>query len=165
MTKGKVVFEVANVGSKSEGTHPFLIMEDGKKVKLGLLGDNPFMHTKLKPYNQKDVVVEGEFNDNGKFVATSIQVFNPEQEETKETVTDTVEEVTEEKPHIKSMPFSEKETEEKDETGEIEVEPCSCEVQTSEEVLNEEVSEEKPCCEEATCEETACRCETETCEE
>lgn len=72
MIKGTVIFQMASVGSKSEGNHPFLRLEDGSTVKLGLVGDNPFMHTKLRAYENKNVVLEGEYNENGKFIATSI---------------------------------------------------------------------------------------------
>ena len=72
MIKGTVIFQMANVGSKSEGNHPFLLLEDGKTVKLGLVGDNPFMHTTLRAYENKKVVLEGDFNENGKFIATSV---------------------------------------------------------------------------------------------
>ncbi len=72
MIKGTVIFQMANVGSKSEGNHPFLLLEDGSAVKLGLVGDNPFMHTRLRAYENKKVVLEGEYNENGKFIATSI---------------------------------------------------------------------------------------------
>jgi hypothetical protein len=72
MIKGTVIFQMANVGSKSEGNHPFLLLEDGSTVKLGLVGDNPFMHTKLRAYENKNVVIEGDYNENGKFIATSI---------------------------------------------------------------------------------------------
>ena len=72
MIKGTVIFQTANVGSKSEGNHPFLRLEDGSMVKLGLVGDNPFMHNLLRPYDLKNVVLEGDYNENGKFIATSI---------------------------------------------------------------------------------------------
>jgi hypothetical protein len=72
MIKGTVIFQMANIGSKSEGCYPFLRMEDGKMVKLALLGDNPFENTTLRGYDLKKVVLEGEFNENGKFIATSI---------------------------------------------------------------------------------------------
>ena len=72
MIKGTVIFQMASIGSKSEGNHPFLQLEDGSTVKLGLVGDNPFMHTKLRAYENKNVVLEGEYNENGKFIATSI---------------------------------------------------------------------------------------------
>lgn len=73
MVKGTVVFELAHVGSKSEGVYPFLLLEDGNKVKMALLGDNPFENTTLKTYDQKKVIVEGDYNDNGRFVATDIK--------------------------------------------------------------------------------------------
>ena len=72
MIKGTVIFQMANIGSKSEGIYPFLRLEDGKMVKVSLLGDNPFENTTLKSYDLKKVVLEGEFNENGKFIAVSI---------------------------------------------------------------------------------------------
>ncbi len=72
MIKGTVIFQMTAIGSKSEGNHPFLRLEDGKMVKLALVGDNPFEHTMLKAYDLKKVVLEGEYNENGKFIATSI---------------------------------------------------------------------------------------------
>ena len=167
MMKGKVVFELAYVGSKSEGVHPFLITEDGKKVKLGLVGDNPFMHPKLKAYDQKTVELEGEFNDNGKFIATAINVIEPSTDEIK--VVEEVEETKEVKsdgPHIKRMPFVPKP---------VVVEPSSCETQTEEVALETSSdSEEKPCCGENCCKECAentdnaqteepCCCEGDSC--
>ena len=73
MIKGTVVFQLANVGSKSEGVYPFLCLEDGKLVKLALKGDNPFENTTLKEYDGKTVAIEGDFNENGKFIATAIE--------------------------------------------------------------------------------------------
>lgn len=72
MIKGTVIFQMIAVGSKSEGNHPFLRLEDGTTVRIALEGDNPFAHTKLKEYELKKVVLEGEYNENGKFIATSI---------------------------------------------------------------------------------------------
>ena len=80
MIKGTVIFQMANVGSKSEGNHPFLRLEDGNLVKLALVGDNPFMHTMLRAYENKNVVLEGDYNENGKFIATSIAEDAPVQE-------------------------------------------------------------------------------------
>lgn len=80
MIKGTVIFQTVNVGSKSEGNHPFLRLEDGTMVKLALRGDNPFMHTTLRLYDLKNVVLEGEYNENGKFIATSVTEEAPVQE-------------------------------------------------------------------------------------
>ena len=146
MTKGKVVFELANVGSKSEGVHPFLVMEDGKKVKLGLLGDNPFMHTRLKEYDQKNVILEGDFNDNGKFIATNIQEDKPvEENELKAVAT-----VETEQYHIKSV--------------DVGVEPCCCEPEASENTPCEEASMEEGCCDEPCCCDEQCCCEESVCD-
>jgi hypothetical protein len=73
MIKGTVIFEIANKGSKSEGIYPFLRLEDGKNVRLAYLGDNPFENPTLKAYESKLVELEGEFNENGKFIAAEIR--------------------------------------------------------------------------------------------
>ena len=80
MIKGTVIFQMANIGSKSEGNHPFLRLEDGTTVRIALVGDNPFMHTKLRAYDNKSVVLEGDYNENGKFIATSIAEDAPVKE-------------------------------------------------------------------------------------
>ena len=174
--KGKVVFELAFVGSKSEGVHPFLIMEDGKKVKLGLVGDNPFMHPKLKAYDQKMVELEGDFNDNGKFIATAINVIEPSSVEVKElgemVAPTEVKEVKSNGPHVKRFRFVVKP---------VVKETSTCETQTEEEVPTEEKTEapceENLCCNETCCEEVCeepceetscdceCDCEKQPCEE
>ena len=71
--KGKIIFELTNIGTKSEFELPFLVVEDGKKIKIGFQGDNPFEQPTLHLYDQKEVIVEGEFNENGKFIATAIE--------------------------------------------------------------------------------------------
>ena len=84
MIKGTVIFQTANIGSKSEGCYPFLRMEDGTTVRISLQGDNPFENTTLKSYDLKQVMLEGEFNENGKFIATEIKEALPDGEESKE---------------------------------------------------------------------------------
>ena len=71
--KGKIVFQLANVGSKSEGIYPFLLKEDGSQIKIAFLGDNPFENPTLREYESKDVVLEGEFNEYRKFIAETIE--------------------------------------------------------------------------------------------
>ena len=90
MIKGTVVFQLANVGSKSEGVYPFLCLEDGKLVKLALKGDNPFENTTLKEYDGKTVAIEGDFNENGKLIATAIEEIV---EAAEEAVVEAVEEI------------------------------------------------------------------------
>ena len=65
--KGKIIFELTNIGTKSEFELPFLVLEDGKKVKIGFQGDNPFEQPTLHLYDQKEVIVDGEFNENKKW--------------------------------------------------------------------------------------------------
>ncbi len=81
MIKGTVIFQMANIGSKSEGCYPFLRLEDGTLLKIAMAGDNPFENTALRPYDQKTVVLEGEKNENGKFIATSIECVEEEASE------------------------------------------------------------------------------------
>ena len=78
--KGKIIFELTNIGTKSEFELPFLVLEDGKKIKIGFKGDNPFEQPTLHLYDQKEVLVEGEFNENNKFIATAIAEVTSEAE-------------------------------------------------------------------------------------
>ena len=97
MIKGTVVFQLANVGSKSEGVYPFLSLEDGKLVKLALKGDNPFENTALKEFDGKTVAIEGDFNENGKLIATAIEeIVEAAEEAVVEAVVEAVAEVVEE---------------------------------------------------------------------
>ena len=84
--KGKIVFQLANVGSKSEGVYPFLLTEDGSQIKIAFLGDNPFENPTLREYESKDVVLEGEFNEYRKFIAETIEEI---------VASESVEEITE----------------------------------------------------------------------
>ena len=97
MIKGTVVFKLASVGSKSEGVYPFLSLEDGKLVKIALKGDNPFENTALKAYDGKTVALEGDFNENGKFIATAVEeIVEAAEEAVVEAVVEAVAEVVEE---------------------------------------------------------------------
>lgn len=151
MLKGKVVFEFMSSGSKSDGFHPFLILEDGKKVKLALRGDNPFMHTKLKAYNEKNVVVEGEFNDNGKFIATEISEDAPlKVEGAKEVAPEAKQDVPSVGFHAKTFPC-------KKLCAQEEVSAETCEEATAE--TQTEVTEPECECACETEKETECECE------
>ena len=72
MIKGTIVFIKSNVGSKSEGTFPYLVKDNGEKVKIRLVDVNPFENNELAVYENKQVVAEGEYNEYGTFMATSI---------------------------------------------------------------------------------------------
>ena len=70
--QGILIFLRTNQGSRSEGVFPFLYRGYGKTVKVSLVGDNPFENTILRQYDGKPVAFEGELNDNGTFIATSV---------------------------------------------------------------------------------------------
>ena len=72
MLKGRIVFLKTNFGSKSEGQFPFLVLEDGETVKILLENENPFENNALREYEGKLVEAEGEFNENGTFIAISV---------------------------------------------------------------------------------------------
>ena len=80
MLQGTVVFRMANLGSKSELGSPYLSVEDGKLVKIRVVGQNPFENTLLKEYEGKYVEVEGEYNDTRTFMITEIREIPTEGE-------------------------------------------------------------------------------------
>lgn len=71
--KGTLLFQKANLGSKSEGIYPFIVTEDGERFRVTLVGDNPFENSILKTYESKKVILDGDFNENGKLIATKIE--------------------------------------------------------------------------------------------
>lgn len=79
MIKGTIVFIKANEESKSAGTYPYLALENGEKVKIVLQNSNPFENNELSAYENKAVLVEGEYNEYGTLVATSISCKNGEE--------------------------------------------------------------------------------------
>lgn len=74
MIKGKVVFILTDVGSKSEGEYPFIELGKGKRAKVYLEGDDPFGNGGMRDYEGKTVVAEGEFNEYGIFIAKSVEI-------------------------------------------------------------------------------------------
>ena len=79
MIKGTIVFIKANEESKSAGTYPYLALENGEKVKIVLKNSNPFENNELSLYENKAVCVEGEYNEFGTLVATTISCENGEE--------------------------------------------------------------------------------------
>lgn len=79
MLKGKIVFLKANLGSKSEGEFPYIQLENGENVKIFVESDNPFENDVLSDYEGKTVEAEGEFNENGTFIATELKEIVPEE--------------------------------------------------------------------------------------
>ena len=61
---GKVVFKLANEGSKSESSQPYLLTSEGKEIHLYLEASNPFENNQLKKYEGKEVTVCGLNKDN-----------------------------------------------------------------------------------------------------
>ena len=75
MLEGILIFQRAYHGSRSEGVHPFLYRGYGNFVKVVYEGDIPMMHSILCRYDGKYVAMEGEFDLNEVFVATSVTVL------------------------------------------------------------------------------------------
>ena len=71
--KGTLIFMSVNSSSKSEGVYPFLLTDEGQSIRIALIGDNPFENSKLKDYESMMVILEGELNENGKFIAERIE--------------------------------------------------------------------------------------------
>lgn len=109
MIKGRIYFERAEIGSRSEWVYPFIELDDGESHKILVEDENPFESATLRQLEGKIVEAEGEFSDSGAFIATEVReivdivsetVEEPcEIEENKEKTEETVEisEETEEK--------------------------------------------------------------------
>ena len=78
--KGIVVFMLSNVGSKSEGVFPFLYLKNGEFLRIWLYDDYSVFGDKLKEFDAKYVSIEGETNENGTFVISSIEVIDSYEE-------------------------------------------------------------------------------------
>lgn len=72
MLKGTIAFKLAEIGSKSEGTYPFLELENGDSVRIRMTDDNPFENSALREYEGMTVEVEGEYNENKIFIAKAV---------------------------------------------------------------------------------------------
>lgn len=90
MIKGTIVFLKANEESKSAGTFPYLVLENGEKVKIRLVNANPFENNELALYENKQVQAEGEYNEFKTFMATSIECIDGEKIESKGDATSNV---------------------------------------------------------------------------
>ncbi len=76
--EGKLVFKLLNKGSKSEYEGPVLeyVKEDKlQSIVIRYLGDNPFEHSKLVPYDGKYVQVKGNHHTS-LFIINSIKEIN-----------------------------------------------------------------------------------------
>lgn len=61
---GKIKLDTFAADSKSESKRPFLIMNNGEKILLYKKNDNPFENKGFTDFEDKEVVLTGEFNDN-----------------------------------------------------------------------------------------------------
>lgn len=86
MIKGTVIFKLTNVGTKSQSEQPFLRVQEGVEFRIMVKGDNPFMHDLLRPYENKEVDIDGKFNERKVFIITNITelVIEPAEEPTAE---------------------------------------------------------------------------------
>ena len=82
MIKGTVIFKLTNVGTKSQSEQPFLRVQEGVEFRIMVKGDNPFMHDLLRPYENKEVDIDGKFNERKVFIITNITelVIEPAEE-------------------------------------------------------------------------------------
>ena len=70
--QGILIFKYANKGSHSEGVFPYLYRGYGDFVRMVLIGDIPFENPILRKYDGKPVSLEGDFDLNNVFLATSV---------------------------------------------------------------------------------------------
>ena len=73
MIEGVIIFKQANVGSKSETLAPYLYMGAGKFERVKMLGENPFVKSKLHDFDGKHVCLTGSYNDDGVFMVEGIE--------------------------------------------------------------------------------------------
>jgi len=78
MIKGTVIFKLTNKGTKSESEQPFLRVQEGVEFRIMAKGDNPFMHDILRPYENRDVEIDGRFNERRIFIVTDIKELDDE---------------------------------------------------------------------------------------
>ena len=60
----KVIFKLANEGSKNESSQPYLLTSEGEEIHLYLEASNPFENNQLKKYEEKIITAEGMMKDN-----------------------------------------------------------------------------------------------------
>ncbi len=73
MIKGRIFFERAEIGSRSEWVYPFIELEDGESYKILVEDESPFDSPTLRQFDGKIVEAEGEFSDSGAFIATEVR--------------------------------------------------------------------------------------------
>lgn len=74
MYHGTIVFQLINIGSKSEGLHPFLYRGKGEFLKVWREDDCSFEGNSLMPYDGKNVIIEGALDEEiGIFIIENIR--------------------------------------------------------------------------------------------
>lgn len=58
---GLIRYKLINEGSKSESLKPFLCLANGNQILLYKKDDNPFENKSFKNYENKTVIIEGDF--------------------------------------------------------------------------------------------------------
>jgi len=86
---GKLVIELTAIGSKSESKMAFLLDQEGNKIKVKMKNANPFMDNPLLDYENKEVILEGEMNENDTFI---VEVVSVKEENLESEVKDRTEE-------------------------------------------------------------------------
>ena len=76
MLEGVIVFLRINIGSKSEGLHPFLYQGDGKLTKVWKFDDYSFQGNLLKEYDGKRVKIDGTLTETETFVIKEIELVD-----------------------------------------------------------------------------------------
>ena len=74
MIEGIIVFQLTNIGSKSEGLRPFLYTGNAQYMQVWKDGDISFIGSDLLPFDSKRVVVGGEMNEYDIFCISSINI-------------------------------------------------------------------------------------------
>jgi len=75
--KGTVVFRLSNVGTKSEGMRPLLYVGGGSFIRIWKTNDISFEGNELKQYDGKYVELQGDFDENQVFLAETVEVLYP----------------------------------------------------------------------------------------
>ena len=69
---GTIVFIKTNVGSKSEGSKPFLQQSDGKLLAVWKPGDPPFGKNTFCAFEGKTVRIEGHADPDNLFIVNTV---------------------------------------------------------------------------------------------
>lgn len=72
---GKIKLDTFAADSKSESKRPYLIKDNGEKILLYKKNDNPFENKGFTDFEDKEVVLTGEFNENT-FIVSEVVLKN-----------------------------------------------------------------------------------------